>query len=138
MLQVDGTPGQNHSGMAGVAAIVRSPGGQILAWRSCQMPAHTSNAAEYQALIVGLQLVLERYGRVRVRCLTDSQVAVEQLSGRANVRADGLAPLYAQAAALATQLAHVTFIHIPRDLNRLADALAWEALSGRRLLRGYT
>ncbi len=133
MLQVDGTPGQIGRGMAGVAAVLRGPRGEILAWRHGCLPAATSNAAEYQAVIFGLQLVLERYGRARVRCLSDSQIAVEQLSGRAAVRSEGLAPLHAQAAALAAQLVHVTFVHIPREVNRLADALAWEALEGRRI-----
>jgi ribonuclease HI len=133
VLQVDGTPGQIGRGMAGVAAVLRGPHGEILAWRHGCVPAATSNAAEYQAVIFGLQLVLERYGSARVRCLSDSRVAVEQLSGRAAVRAAGLAPLHAQATALAARLAHVTFIHIPREVNRLADALAWEALEGRRI-----
>ncbi|MBX0331500.1 reverse transcriptase-like protein, partial [Oscillochloris sp. ZM17-4] len=105
----------------------------ILAWRHGCLPAATSNAAEYQALIFGLQLVLERYGPAHVRCLSDSRVAVDQLSGRAAVRAEGLAPLHAQAAALAARMTHITFVHIPREVNRLADALAWEALEGRRI-----
>ncbi|NTV64621.1 MAG: ribonuclease HI family protein [Oscillochloris sp.] len=119
--------------MAGVAAVLRGPHGAILAWHHGCVPAVTSNAAEYQAMIFGLQLVLERYGPARVRCLSDSRVVVDQLSGRAAVRAAGLAPLHEQATALTARLAHVTFIHIPREVNRLADALAWEALEGRRL-----
>lgn len=112
--------------------MLRGPRGAILAWRHGQAPARTSNAAEYQAIIFGLQLALEYDQHARVRCLSDSQIAVEQLSGRAAVRAEGLAPLHAQATGLAGQLASIVFIHIPREVNRLADALAWEALEGQR------
>jgi ribonuclease HI len=133
VLQVDGTPGQFGGGIAGVAAVLRGPYGEILTWRHGCVPAATSNAAEYQAVIFGLQLVLERYGQARVRCLSDSRVAVDQLSGRAAVRAASLAPLHALAAALAARLTQITFVHIPREVNRLADALAWEALEGRKI-----
>jgi len=87
-------------------------------------------------VIFGLQLVIERFPQAGVRCLTDSRVVVEQLTGRVAVRTTGLAPLHARAVALARRLSAAQFVHIPRELNRLADALAWEALEGRQLLQG--
>jgi len=50
------------------------------------------------------------------------------------VRAAAGAPLHARAMALAGQFAQLTFVAIPRELNQLADALAWEALAGRRMI----
>lgn len=120
--------------MAGLGVVVRGPQGAIWTWRCATAPALTCNEAEYQAVICGLRLILERYPGARARCLSDSRVVVDQLSGRCPVRADGLRPLHAIAAGLAGQLPAVAFQHIPRELNRLADALAWEALVGRRLL----
>lgn len=133
---MDGTPGPALRGVAGVAAVIRGPGGLVRAWRSGQMAAATCNEAEYQAVIFGLTLVLERHPQAYVRCLSDSRVVVEQLAGTIGVRAGSLAPLHARAAALARRLGHVQFTHIPRELNRLADALAWEALGGRQELLG--
>lgn len=115
--------------------MIRAPGGSILHWQHGILPAHTSNAAEYQAVIFGLQVVLGNYGSAALRCLSDSRVVVDQLSGRAAVRAPGLMPLHAQTVALLARLPPVTFVHIPRELNRLADALAWEALLGAPLRR---
>lgn len=133
---MDGTPGARPRGIAGVAAVLRGPHGHVWAWRAGCAPAATCNEAEYQAVIFGLRLVLERYPQAGVRCLSDSQVVVEQLAGRAAVHAVGLAPLHARASTLASRLGVVGFVHIPRELNRLADALAWEALEGRRRIQG--
>jgi ribonuclease HI len=131
LLQVDGTPGAQRRGIAGLGMVVRDRSGQVLIWHCGRAPAYTSNEAEYQAVIMGLAVMLRHYPDASVRCLSDSRVIVEQMCGRAAVRAASLQPLYAQATALARQFSHIEFIAIPRDLNRLADALAWEALGGR-------
>lgn len=124
--------------MAGLGVVVRGQRGLILTWRCAQAPAATCNEAEYQAVICGLGLMLERYPGAQVRCLSDSRVVVDQLSGRCPVRAEGLRPLHALAAQLAANIGPVEFVHIPRELNRLADALAWEALGGRQQLAGLS
>lgn len=135
VLQVDGTPGPRPGAMAGLGIVVRSMGGEILAWRCERAPARTSVEAEYQALIAGLALVLHLYPSATARCLSDSRVVIDQMAGRAAVRAPGLVSLHSQATSLAQRLAHIDFEAIPRELNRLADALAWEALIGQRALR---
>jgi len=112
--------------------VVRGLDGAIWTWRCACVPARTCNEAEYQAVICGLELVIARYPGARVRCLSDSLVVVEQISGRCQVRANSLQPLQQRATYLAGQLTGVSFVHIPREYNRLADALAWEALAGPR------
>lgn len=134
LLQVDGTPGMQRRGVAGIGVVVRGPRGEVWTWRSARAPARTCNEAEYQAVICGLNLALAHYPTAQVRCLSDSRIVVDQLSGRSAVRASALQPLHAQAAALARKLVRVEFVFIPRELNRLADALAWEALGGRQQL----
>ncbi|NWG19497.1 MAG: ribonuclease HI family protein [Chloroflexi bacterium] len=131
LLQVDGTPGQPARGMAGLGIVVRDSAGKVLAWTCERAPAKTNNEAEYLAVIAGLTFVLQRYPGAIVCCLTDSRIVVEQLAGRHAVRAAALQPLHARAGTLVRQCGKVTFVAIPRELNRLADALAWEALDGR-------
>ena len=116
--------------------VVRGPLGTIWTWRCACLPARTCNEAEYQAVICGLNLVLEQFPGKPVRCLTDSRVVVEQLRGVCAVRTAGLQLLHARAQQLARQLVAVEFRHIPREMNRLADALAWEALEGRQRFAG--
>ena len=122
---------------SGLGLVVRGPWGQVLAWRCVRARALTNNEAEYQALIAGLELMLRHYHGAPVRCLSDSQVVVEQMSGRSRVHPGPLQPLHARASALARQIEQIAYLMIPRELNRLADALAWEALSGRRGLVSF-
>jgi len=124
VLLVDGTPRGTPAGTAGLGAVICTPRGRVLGWQYRDAPARTSMEAEYQAVIAGLRFVLARYAGAQVRCLSDSRVVVEQLAGRCAVRAAGLKPLHAQAAALAQRVGQVEFIAIPRELNHLADALA--------------
>ena len=131
ILQVDGTPGATPRGMAGLGIVMRSLRGRVLFSRSMCAIATSNNEAEYQAVIAGLTLVLQRFPTAPVRCLTDSRIVVEQLAGRTQVRAPKLVPLHARAVALSQQFVELEFVLIPRELNQLADALAWEALDGR-------
>jgi ribonuclease HI len=137
LLQVDGTPGTPPRGVAGLGIVVRRPTGQVLRTRCAQACAWTCNEAEYQALIAGLTFVLRAYPGVPVRCMTDSRVVVDQLTGRASVRASALQPLHAAARALLAQCTLIELVAIPRGLNQLADALAWEALRGRQRIVGF-
>lgn len=132
LLQVDGTPGAHPHGMAGIGVVVRGRWGQVLMSRGFCIPARTCTEAEYCAVIAGLELVLRRYPGFQVRCMSDSRVVIEQLKGSCRVRQGSLQRLHGQATALAQQFTHLEFVAIPRALNRLADALAWEALGGRR------
>jgi ribonuclease HI len=130
---VDGAPAPDARTPAGLGIVVRrGRSGPVIRTASLRAPAITCNEAEYQALIAGLRLVLQHYPGLAVRCLTDSRVVVDQLSGRAAVRAAALRPLYAEAVALAARIPAIEFVAVPREANRLADALAWEALYGRR------
>lgn len=130
---MDGAPAPAAGAPAGLGLVVRrGRSGPVLRTASLRAPAATCNEAEYQAVIAGLRLVLRLYPGRPVRCLTDSRVVVDQLAGRASVRAAALRPLHAEAAALARSFAAIEFVAVPRALNRLADALAWEALYGRR------
>lgn len=136
LLQVDGTPGAPPRGLAGIGVVVRGGRGQVLAWRCARAPARTSNEAEYLAVIAGLELLLQRYPGAAVRCLTDSQTVVDQIAGRSAVHAAALQPLHARATMLVQRFGQIEFVAIPRELNRLAHVLAWEALNGwRELLR---
>ncbi len=134
LLQVDGTPGFPPRGVAGLGIVVRGAQGQVLHTRALRAPAVTCNEAEYQALIAGLTFLHQRYPAHPVRCHSDSRVVVDQLTGRCAVRAGPLQPLYAAALALVGLFPNIELLAIPRELNRLADALAWEALGGRTTL----
>jgi probable phosphoglycerate mutase len=58
----------------------------------------------------------------------DSKLVVEQMSGRWQIKNAGLRPLAAQAATLQRRFDLVTFVWVPRERNKQADALANKAM----------
>ena len=90
----------------------------------------TNNVAEYRALIRGLEAA-RRVGGTDVTCLLDSQLVVEQLSGRYRVKHPNVVSLHQQVQELARQFKRVTYTHIPRADNAEADRLVNAALDGR-------
>lgn len=113
---------------SGIAVVVRNPAGQILDAASRFLPGMTNNEAEYESLILALQVALARSDR-HATFLSDSQVVVGQMAGCFAVRDSKLAPRHERASRLLAQLPEATLVFIPRQQNQLADALASEAMS---------
>ena len=87
----------------------------------------TNNVAEYRALLRGLDEAARRGART-VRLCSDSELVVRQLSGRYQVRSGQLLPLHEAARAKMRGFDRVTVVHVPREQNQGADALANQAL----------
>lgn len=119
-------------GVSGVAAIVRDETGKIIYWWSRREGRMTCNEAEYAAAILAFEsLRAKRVHPREVRVFSDSQVLVEQMNGRAAARAPGLRQAQMRLRGLTLEFEKVTFHYIPREQNRLADALANEAADGK-------
>jgi ribonuclease H / adenosylcobalamin/alpha-ribazole phosphatase len=118
---------RGNPGPAGYGAVVRATDGEVLLERYGSLGTTTNNVAEYTGLIEGLKAAAElKATAVDVRM--DSKLVVEQMSGRWQIKNAGLRPLAAQAATLVGQFTAVTFDWIPRERNKLADALANRAM----------
>lgn len=89
----------------------------------------TNNVAEYTAALEGLRRAAE-LGATVVHLRSDSQLLIEQLTGRYQVRARHLRPLFDEVMAVARSFDRVTFEHVPRERNREADRLANEGVDG--------
>ena len=87
----------------------------------------TNNEAEYQALIEGLRMA-KRHGPGRLVLRADSSLVINQLSGRARVKATNLRELHREAKNLIESFPEIELEDIPRDCNRVADRLANLAL----------
>lgn len=119
---------RGNPGPAGYGAVVLAlDDGQVLLERYGALGTTTNNVAEYTGLIEGLKAAAE-LGAARVDVRMDSKLVVEQMSGRWQIKNPGLRPLAAQAAQLVAGFAAVTFEWIPRERNKLADALANRAM----------
>lgn len=119
-------------GVSGLSAIVRNEKGQIIHLWSKRDKGMTCNEAEYAAVIMALEKVSAlRAGPNLLRIYSDSQVMVHQMSGKASAHALGLRQAQMRLRGLVARFQEVTFHHIPREENRLADALANEAADGK-------
>lgn len=126
-IYIDGATGGGNA--AGAAAIAISTDGFFHGWLSRHLPRMTNNEAEYWGLLLGFELATQlRLKHVVV--YSDSTTVVRQMQGRSLVQSKGLRVLHQRACAAARRFPAVAYQHVPRENNRLADALAVEALQG--------
>ncbi len=97
----------------------------------CRALGHgTNNQAEYEGAIAALEAALDlRATDITLRM--DSQLIVRQLEGRYRVKNSKLIPLFKRLVELRARFARITVEHVPREENKVADALANEALDQR-------
>jgi len=103
--------------------VVARADGEVLATIAEGLGETTNNVAEYTAAREGLRRAAE-LGARRVHLRSDSQLLIEQLSGRYRVKAPHLRRLFAEVAAEVARFEGVRLEHVPRGLNREADRLA--------------
>ncbi len=94
------------------------------------MARMTNNEAEYRAALLGLELA-RKLGARQVEIVADSEVVVRQMRGLSRVHSVRLKRLHQETCRAAADFEAVVFTHVSRDKNRLADALAAEAIGGR-------
>ncbi len=117
-----GNPGPSASGyvLMTMTNVVVFQGGQYLG-------VTTNNQAEYNALKIGLQEAISRGSRY-VHVYMDSLLVVNQMKGIYKIKNPDLAPVYHSIKALLRHFEKVSFTHVPRELNKLADGMVNEIL----------
>lgn len=81
----------------------------------------TNNQAEYQALKLGLDEA-QKLGFHEVDVYMDSMLVVNQMKGLFKIKNRDLWPIHQAIKDQLPLFKHVTFTHVPRELNKLADA----------------
>lgn len=123
----DGGIGDDGRG-TGLGVVIRDERNGIVGLVKQGLPPMTNNEAEYAALVLALQTVQRQFRPRKLQVFMDSEVVVGQMIGRFSVRSAGLKQWHSRACRLARGFKEISYHHIPRDANRLADALANEAL----------
>ena len=105
-----------------------------------QRPAQhiTNNVAEYESLLYGLRVLisLSLPPEAKIEIRTDSRLVVGQVSQGWKITKAHLRTLQRQALNLLKQIPNpVQFTWIPREQNKIADALANEAILNRQQSR---
>ncbi len=121
---------RGNPGPGGAGIVVRDPDGKVVASGGAFLGTVTNNVAEYQALLWGLRTA-RTLGADRVVVEADSELVVKQLNGEYRVKNEGLKPLFCEAQVARRAFESAEFVHVRRERNAEADALANEAMDGR-------
>jgi ribonuclease HI len=114
---------RGNPGPARAGAQVVDEEGAVLAEVAAGRGESTNHVAEYTAVIRGLEEA-QRLGAHEVLLRSDSQLLINQLTGRYRVKAPHLQPLHRRVRGLLAGFAKVDLEHVPRERNVEADRLA--------------
>ncbi|MEO6513176.1 MAG: reverse transcriptase-like protein [Candidatus Saccharimonadales bacterium] len=87
----------------------------------------TNNQAEYTALKLGLEEA-RKMGARTVHVFMDSLLVINQMKGIFKIKNRDLWPINGAIKELVTSFEHVDFTHVPRELNKAADAAVNRAM----------
>jgi len=118
---------RGNPGPAASAYVIEAEDGEVLAAHGEAIGVATNNVAEYRALIAGLEGA-GSLGVTELDVRSDSELMVKQMRGEYRVRNPALQELQEAAARAARRLGQVTYTHVRREHNELADRLVNEAL----------
>lgn len=117
-----GNPGPSASGF-----VVLDMEDSVLVDKGVYLGVTTNNVAEYTALKLALEECL-KMGASEVDVYMDSLLVVNQMKGIFKVKNRDLWPIHDAIKELLKNFKHVDFSHVPRELNKLADAAVNRAL----------
>ncbi|XP_070020611.1 uncharacterized protein [Nicotiana sylvestris] len=115
--------GVAHHREAGVGVVFVTSQGEVLPYSFMLTQLCSNNVAEYQALILGLEMVVE-IKQLQLQVFGDSQLVVNQLLSSYEVKKPELRPYHDYAKKLIGWLGDMTIQHVPRKENKKVDVLA--------------
>ena len=118
---------RGNPGPAAYAFVLEAEDGTVLDARGESIGVATNNVAEYSALVAGLERAIET-GVGELEVVSDSELMVKQMRGEYRVKNRDLQALFLEASRAARELGRVTYTHVRREHNELADRLVNEAL----------
>lgn len=123
-----------NPGPSGCAFIITTPHGETVE-KNFYLGEATNNIAEYTAVIKALEhlhanpiLIQNTHS---ITFVADSQLIVEQLSGRYKLKSPHLKELHATIKTLEQGLPPITYTHVLREYNAKADKLVKAAMAAK-------
>lgn len=124
--QIDGGA-RGNPGEAGAGVVFRDKSGRLLQRIARYLGRATNNTAEYQALLIALARAREA-GVKSLRVFSDSELLVNQVNGRYRTKVPHLQQYLQEAIRLMREIGRVDVMHVRREFNAEADALANQAM----------
>ncbi len=112
-----GNPGPSASGY-----VLMDMNDTVIVENGLFLGVTTNNQAEYNALKIGVEEALKRGVQV-LHVYMDSLLVVNQMKSVYKVKNRDLLPVHDSIRKLLPHLRKVTFTHVPRELNKLADGV---------------
>ena len=112
-----GNPGPSAAGF-----VIMNELGEVVSEGGAYLGITTNNIAEYQAVYLGLERAQELGIKV-VDFRMDSQLVANQMNGLYKIKHPDLAIIHHRINELATRFGKVTFSHVRREYNKLADGV---------------
>ncbi|MEK7067274.1 MAG: ribonuclease HI family protein [Patescibacteria group bacterium] len=124
---------RGNPGEAAVGVVIKNHKDEMLKSYGEAIGIATNNVAEYSAVVFALQKLKQLFGKEKTAKLAvefrmDSQLAVKQLGGEYRIENEALQNLFMKIWNLKFDFGSLHFVHIPREQNHEADAMANEAL----------
>ncbi|MBI2600546.1 ribonuclease HI family protein [Candidatus Daviesbacteria bacterium] len=122
---------RGNPGQASYGYLILDEKNQVIHQEGKSLGIATNNFAEYSGVLSALSFVKEKIfsgESLDILISADSKLVVEQLSGRFKIKSESLKPLIREIKLLEQLLGRIKYIHIPREKNKQADALANKAL----------
>ena len=126
VVNVDGGA-RGNPGPAAIAAVLTTPGGELIEQLGKPIGRATNTVAEYRALLLGIELA-KSVGAREVELIGDSELVVKQVKGEYRVKDAGLKPLHAEVRAALADVDRWSIRHVKRAQNEAADRLVNETL----------
>ncbi len=124
---------RGNPGPAGIGIAIFDEQGQLVKKIARYLGERTNNEAEYEAVLVALDQAA-KLGAAEVVVNVDSELVARQLNNIYRVKNKRMQALVVKVRNTETKFKKVTYKHIPREKNELADQLVNRAIdekSGR-------
>ena len=112
-----GNPGPSASGF-----VIMNDNEEVIHQGGMYLGITTNNQAEYHGVRLGLEKALE-IGATSIDFRLDSLLVVNQLNGIYNIKNRELWPIHERIKELTSHFEKVTFSHVRREFNQLADGM---------------
>ena len=122
---------RGNPGPAAAAAVASDEAGQALAERNRYLGETTNNVAEYEGVLLALELARD-LGADEVEVVNDSELVARQIGGQYRVKQEHLKPLHRQVMDALRGFDHWEVRSVRREHNVRADELVNEALDAAR------
>ncbi len=122
---------RGNPGPAGIGVVFSDSEEKVISTYHKYIGEATNNVAEYKALVWALELA-KNYEFDKIECRLDSELVVKQLNGEYKVKDQVLKELYSKVKEL-TFFKPVSFSHVRREKNKLADKLVNQAIDETNL-----